>query len=63
MLVYQYSNSAIDTKGDKNMSEELRNAVETESWEFVEEVAVASRDIDLAYQAAYAESMDYGFDY
>lgn len=45
------------------MSEELRNAVDTESWEFVEEAVVASRDIDLAYQAAYAESMDYGFDY
>ena len=44
------------------MSEELRNAVETESWEFVDDVVVASRDIDLAYQAAYAESMDYGFD-
>lgn len=35
MLVYLYSNSAIDKKGEKNMSEELRNAVETESWEYV----------------------------
>ena len=42
------------------MSEELRNAVETESWEFVDYAEVdMSRDIDLAIEVAFAETMDY----
>ena len=46
------------------MSEELRNAVDTESWEFVDYAEVdISRDIDIAREVAYAETMDYGFDY
>ena len=58
--MYQYSNSATDTKGEKNMSEELRNAVETESWEFVEYAEIdISRDIDLAQEVAFAEVYDY----
>ena len=47
-------------KGDIDMSEELRNAVETESWEFVEYAEVdIDRDIDLAMEIAFAEVYDY----
>ena len=53
MLVYQYSNSAIDKKGDIYMSEELRNAVETESWE---DVDYAEVDFDTELRMTY---MDY----
>lgn len=42
------------------MSEELRNAVETESWEFVDYAEIdISRDIDLAQEVAFAEVYDY----
>ena len=43
------------------MSEELREAIETASWEFVE-YEDASREIDLAREVAYAECYD-GYDY
>lgn len=43
------------------MSEELREAIETASWEFVE-YEDASREIDLAREVAFAESYeDYGY--
>lgn len=41
------------------MSEELREAIETESWQYIEDDGIdISRDIDLAREVAYQEIYD-----
>ena len=56
MLVYQYSNSAIDKKGDKTMSEWLREAIEADRYEDVD--VYDAPDISDAY-ADYISADDY----
>lgn len=51
MIMYQYSNSAIDTKGDKAMSEELRNAVEMGQYELLDyEDLTLDEEMIITYQ-------------
>ncbi len=41
------------------MSEELREAIETEAWQYIEDDGIdISRDIDLAREVAYQEIYD-----
>ena len=56
MLLYQYSNSAIDKKGDKTMSEWLREAIEADVYDDVDVVDVP--DISDVY-ADYISADDY----
>lgn len=56
MLVYQYSNSAIDKKGDKKMGEWLREAIEADVYDDVEVYDVP--DISDIYED-YISAADY----
>ena len=59
MLVYLYSNSAIDKKGDKNLSEELRNAVEMGQYDLTDyEELDLQTELEMTYMD-YISAADY----